>query len=507
MSERRSFSLGEAIDRAISPFAPVTAAKRTAARIGLQAVRQYEAASHGRRTAGWRRPATSADAENAWAARTLRFSARDLERNNKYAASMIRQFAATAWADGIAPQFHHKAKTVRQKAQDSWDRWAESKVDGQDDFYGVGKPLTRRLVTDGEALIGWRADKDGPDGRIRGMEADYLDDSRLSEATTDGGRIVQGVQTDASGDRSAYWLFDHHPGDILLPSSRQSMPVPAEHIDHVYERLRFDQARGVSWFAPLALTLRDIGDIEDAVRLQRKVQACLAMIITPGDGNAASPLTSEQHDQAEGKPSLENMRPGMVVRLKPGETASSVIPTSTGDGVDFIRQQLAAVCANMVPYYLATGDTIGATYTSLRAANLGSHALLDDVQKNVLIPRYVRPAIDRRIRRAVLETGDRRLLDCGISYALPIRRVVDPVKDLMAELIEIRAGLKTLSKALAERGLNPEEHLRSIAEMNDLIDLLKLALDSDPRRLTDAGVLQLAAAAGGIAAGATTSAN
>jgi capsid protein len=123
---------------------------------------------------------------------------------------------------------------------------------------------------------------------------------------------------------------------------------------------------------------------------------------------------------------------------------------------------------------------------------LGSWALLDDWQQNVFIPHLVRPAAIRRMRRLALETGDQRYLDVGIEYALPVRRFVDPIKDLLAEVMEIRSGLKTLSKSLAERGLATDQQLQEIARINDKLNQLDLVLDTDPRRVNDAGALNAA---------------
>jgi capsid protein len=181
------------------------------------------------------------------------------------------------------------------------------------------------------------------------------------------------------------------------------------------------------------------------------------------------------------------------VRLQNGESATVINPTPSATNVEFIRQQIAAVSANMVPYHLMTGDVSQANYSGLRAAMNGSYALVDDWQQNDVIPLLCRPMVTRRMRRLAFETGDRRYLDVRASFALPVRRLVDPIKDLMGEIMEIRAGLKLISKGLAERGINAEDHMRQIAEMNTLIDTLGLALDSDPRRLTDSGVLQAAA--------------
>ena len=485
-------SFGDLIDSAIEPFAPGWAARRRSVRVGLEAVRQYDAATKGRRTKGWKRPSSSADAENANGLILLRNGAQDLVRNNKYAAAGVRQIVANMIGDGIAVQLRHDDPQVQRIAQDDWDRWAEGKVDGNGDFYEYQKLTARGVIVSGETLATWHADGDGPDGRLQGLEGDYLDLSRTMR-TTAGGRIVQGVEFDATNLRSAYWLFADHPGDVILGSGAASAPIAAEHVDHVFERLRFGQTRGVSWLSSVAMTLRDVGDIEDAVRMQQKVQACLGLVLTPGEGSKGSPLAAQGSGEQRQERGVEALSPGLIFRTQPGETVHTINPTQSGGAVEFIRQQLAGVSANMAPYHLMTGDVSQANYSSLRAAMLGHWALLDDWQQNVIIPHAVRPAIDRRMARLALATGDRRYLSLKVSYALPVRRFVDPVKDLMGELIEIRAGLKLLSRSLAERGINADDHLRELAKMNKLIDDLGLALDSDPRRLTDSGVLQVAA--------------
>lgn len=485
---------GEMIDRAIEPFAPTWTAQRIAARAGIAAYRQYDAAAFGRRGRGLKRPNTDADAENARAVARLRGAGYEMFRNNKYVNSAVRHMVADAVGDGIAPQFAHTDKAVAQKAQDHWNRWAESKVDGEDDFYGYEKIATQTTIIGGEALTVWRDGAGVPNSRISGLEGDYLDQAK-QEDRADGSRIVQGVEFDRGHDRTAYWLFDRHPGSMALLSTYKSAPVSAQYVDHLYDRQRFGQTRGVSWLASVALDLNDIGDIEDAVRMQQKVQACLGLILVPGSGEGTSPLSTT--GQAKPEPTRtgrleESVSPGMIYRAQQGDQVQTINPSQSGGAVDFIRQQLAAASATLAPYHRMTGDVTQANYSSLRAAMLGQWALLDDWQQNIIIPRLVKPAVQRRMWVAALETGDRRVLDCTVSYALPVRRFVDPIKDLMAELIEIRSGIKTLSRSLAERGINTEEHLRAIKQVNDLIDDLGLALDSDPRRLTDAGVLQVA---------------
>lgn len=494
-------AFGDLLDGAIAQLSPSWAASRVAARSHLEAahsardgIRQYDAAARDRRTQGWNRAATSADGENAMQRQTVAWAGHDLARNNKYAAAAVRQLVATVWGDGIAAQITHPVKRIQQRAQDAWNRWAEGRVDGFGDWYGHGKLAVREMIVGGEGLTLWQPDRTGPNGLVVGLEGAQLDTSR-NLMLRDGGRVVQGVQFDAHGIRTGYWIFSEHPNDPVRGSvSVQSRFIPAEHIDHLFERLRFRQTRGVSWLGAVAMTLRDIGDIEDAKRLQEKVQACLALIVQPGEQQSTSPFGQQQPGRQDGpgRPLEETMRPGMIARLQPGETASAINPTPSATTVDFVRQQLAAVSANMVPYHLMTGDVSQANYSGLRAAMNGSYALIDDWQQNEVIPLQCRPAVMRRMQRLVLETGDSRFMQIGLRFALPVRRMVDPVKDLMGEIMEMRAGLKLLETGLGERGINADEHMGRLKAMNDTIDRLGLALDIDPRRVTDSGVLQAA---------------
>lgn len=487
-------AISEFFDRLIEPFNPRAVVRRIGARQGLALIRQFDASTPSRRTRNWSRPQTDADAES-WRARArLRASGHDLVRNNKYIAAAVRHLVADVIGDGITPHFQHADPAVAQKADAEFRRWAEKPVDGHADFYGFQKTAGWETVVGGEMLTIWKADATGPDGRIEGVEGDQLDESRL-ENLPDGGRIVQGVQFDADNNRTAYWLFDRHPGGMwLMTPNFLSHPISADHVDHCYERTRFGQTRGVSWLAAVALDAKDIGDIEDAVRIQQKVQACLGLVLTPGEDQETSALSADGAQTINSQTGRleETITPGMIYRARKGETVNSIIPTSAGGAVDFIRQQLAAISATLAPYHRMTGDVSQANYSSLRAAMLGQWALLDDWQQNVFIPHLVRPAVMRRMRRLALETGDKRYLDLNVSYALPVRRFVDPVKDLMAEIMEIRAGLKTLSKSLAERGIATDDQLNEIARINGQLNELDLVLDTDPRRVNDMGALNAA---------------
>lgn len=498
-------NLGEFIDQVIAPFAPRLARRRAAERMAYDQVRQFDAAAFGRRTQGWKRPGTSADAEIRRALPALRNGSRELRRNNKFAAAAIQQTVAHLIGDGIAPRAVHADPKVAAAAQADWDSWADGPVDGLNNFYGVQLLATGGMVEGAETLVVWSPDDTGPDGRVRVLEGDWLDSSKRVE-TQGAGRIDQGIEYDAKGDRAAFWLYDRNPGDLGgfggmggFGYGGASSRFDAAHVDHLFRQDRPGQTRGVPWLAPVMMDLRDVADLQDATLMKKKVEACLALILTPPEsGGPSTPFDNVDASasapvQGEPQRATDTLRPGMVLRARPGETAHTLAPTSSGDGVEFSKQQLMGVAANLVPYHFMTGDPSQSNYSSTRALSLPFWANLDTWQQHTVIPRICDPAWRRRMARLALATGDKRFLAVKAVWAPPMRRQNDPIKDGAGELMEIRNGLKSMAHALTARGLNPETHLAEIAAFNAMADALKLAFDTDPRRLTDAGMLQATA--------------
>lgn len=487
------------IDSIIEPWAPSRVRRRMAERMALHEMRQYDAAARGRRTDGWRRTGSSADREVRGAIKGLRNGSRELVRNNKYAAAALRQMTANVVGDGITARMTHSNKSIAKRAQAEWDRWAESRIDGREDHYGQQKLLFRSVAEGGESLAVWAPGPSGPDERCFIMEGDLLDDTKEVDRLPNGGRIVQGVEYDSDGMRAAYWLFDKHPGD-LTGYHGTSKRFEAAHVDHVFESLRPGQTRGVSWFAPVAMTLRDGADYADAILMKRKVEACLALVLTPPEsGEPTGPFSEAKGEgsgagggKAEGgrRGSGEQIRPGMVFRARPGETATTLNPSSGGDGTDFYRQELKGVSANLVPYFLMTGDPSQSNYSSQRALMLGFWANLDDWQWNMMVPQFCLPAVQRRMRWLAAKTGDRRFLDVKPKFATPVRRLLDPGKDLAALERELRLGVVSYPDMLSARGIDPEEHIQSMAAFYKMADDKGIVLDGDPRRTARSGTLQ-----------------
>jgi capsid protein len=96
----------------------------------------------------------------------------------------------------------------------------------------------------------------------------------------------------------------------------------------------------------------------------------------------------------------------------------------------------------------------------------------------------------------------------AVEWHTPKWAWVDPEKDVRAEIMAIRAGLKARSMSINETGLDEEEVDAQIARDNERTDRLGLVLDSDPRK-TDArgqaaNVLETGGGGEGLDSGAPT---
>jgi lambda family phage portal protein len=497
------------LDRALLAISPERALARMTARAQAQALveaaRAYEGASRDRRLGNWRASAAGPRAEGDSGRDLLRYRARDMAQNNKAVAAAKLQFQGQTVGAGITPRAVGGTKAQRKKANDAWKRFVDTcDADGMQDYHGLLSLTAGSMFVDGEVLHLWRDSDGAPWGKIRVLEVDHLDDTQAILARGRNERIVNGIEFDDFGSRQAYWLYKSHPGENnALNLSGESTRIDAKNVDHFFHVARPGQIRGVSWLAPSIVALRGIDDVTEATIWRKRIEACIGLIVRSPEGQGPLPAVGAQSAGDNGRRE-ETLAPGKILRFGPGEDTESFQPSSSGDTVEFIRSQLYAFCATTgVAYHEITGDASQANYSSMRAAKIAGYVLIDMLQWLVLAPR-VKAAWRRVMWREWAMTGV-DLRGVGCEPAMPVRPWVDPLKDIMAKVLEIRAGLQSQPDALAERGINHEDFVGEAADWFKVIDALGLIFDTDPRKVNDAGALQSAVKAQGASAGASQS--
>lgn len=469
------------LDRALASVAPVWALRRLHARMLYdEAARAYDAARPSRGSKGWSTPASSAAEEIGPQLAMLRNRSRDLVRNNTWGIKIRRQLPAHIVGTGVTPRCTDGSERTRKRALQHWKDWAE----GTDLETGIGfdgqQGLVAGTVTEsGECLVVWEPSNRAPGGwRTRVLEPDYLDETYCEESRNGSGRIVNGVEFDASGARVAYHLFREHPGDsmrIFLGGASARIRIDAQFVDHIFEVLRPGQVRGVPWLAASALRLRDTDDYLEAERWRKKIAAALAVFVISGASPAQSGLGAVRTEtDADGASrGLERIAPGTIKRLRPGEDVRLSTPPADSGMMDYLKAEMLAVSAGVgVPYAELTGDLSNANYSSMRLGKIEFWALLDVWQWSM-----VRPMLLARAWARVQGSGPMPGIPCAWSF--PKRVWVDPAKEIQAEKDAIRSGLKSQPDAIAERGDDWHELLAEQAAFLEEARRLGVRLDTD----------------------------
>lgn len=468
------------------------------AAIEVLRARSYDGARAPRRSMGWGH-GQSANGAISPALTKLRDRARDLVRNTPM-ARVPDVLAAHIVGTGIVPVSRTGNKAVDAKVNKLFADWQKVAIaSGEVDYYGSQALAVRSMVEGGDALA--RFLPRSSDSRlpvplqIRLMEGDQLDESKSGiPGRTPNTSTTLGVEYDEDGARTGYWVRKVHPGDpFTLRGGLESVFVPARDIAHIYRPLRIGQVRGVSWFAPIMLTARDLADYTEATIVKARVESCFAGFVTSADpgmpANLAAATKASAPRERQGDTELS---PGMISRLEPGETISFAQPSSSNSFEAFVLNAAMSVAAGVgITYDQLTGDLRQANYSSLRAGKIEFRALVRQFQHLLIIPKLCQPTWDWFVEMAVL-AGKLPLRKGGYpcSWIAPGFEPIDPLKDLKADMLAVRSGRMTWDEFVAEWGNDPQTQLDELERINREFDERGIVLDIDPRKMSAAGTVQ-----------------
>lgn len=470
-------------DKIVTAINPHAGLKRAMVR---KAIRGFEAADRGRRTAGWRASSTDSNAEIRHGQALLRDRARDMRRNNPYAERGISAIATNVVGYGIVPDPIGRTRQ-KKRALELWQQWAETPAcdfEGRCNMYGLQNLVMQTVAESGEALVRrfWTPGLNVLNFQLQVFEADYLDNSR-DVANADGSYTADGISFDKAGRRVGYWMFPHHPGaqgrvPIL---THVSTLIPAEDIAHIFFSKRPGQTRGYTWLAPVMLRMRNFDEMEDAVIEQAKVAACFAAFVHTDADTIAGP-------QSEKPDLIERVEPGMIERLGENENITFGTPPVFSGYEPYSKQSLRATSIGLgIPYEVLTGDLAGVSFTSGRMGWLEFGRNIDTWRWQMLVPQMCDRVWGWFNEAAMISSGG-FTESIRSTWVAPRRDLIDPTKELEAYEKEMRLGGLSYSGMLKERGINDTEaHVAQIVEDNALLDNAGLVFDGDPRNVAKAG--------------------
>lgn len=484
------------LDKIIGAVAPEAGLRRHQARQALEAIRGYDAAQNGRRTASFRRGEQSANANLSRALPALRERSRELVRNTFIGSRVLDLHATHIVSPDLSVRFSGSGPAVRQ-AQALWDEWAKvCDIEGETNFTGLLALAVRASLEGGDALVRM-LDRPLKDGRpvplaLHVGEGDLIDESRDADSALSGTRRARlGVELGEHDERLGYWLHRVAPGEpqrVMLSGLPLSELLSRDQVCHLYRRLRPGQVRGVPLFAPVLMAARDFADVMDALVVKSRLEASIGVYIKSNE--AAAGLGAAVTDKAPGDSTrLEQIRPGLIKYLRHGEEMQAFAPASNTAFEPIARASLMGIAAGVgLTYHQLTGDLSQANYSSLRAGLLEHRRFTADLQWHMLAPQVLNRIIARFIDRAILAGRLRpRAGGYPVEVIMPAHEPVDPKKDLEADILAVRAGRMSPQDFIGAWGRDWRAVMAEYAEFFAEADKVGAIFDTDARNRTRTG--------------------
>lgn len=487
--------IARALDRAIGVFAPAWAAKRMQLRATMSQIESftggagagYDAGKTTRLNCGSRKANLNENAIPQGQIHQLRAQAWNQYRNNPHGRKIVRSLQAKVIGRGLTP--HSQATKAdgtahvefRARAQALWTSIGD-RIDyrgrpgrGGDSLAQIQKAALRAVILDGEILF--RLRPLGPAEQLRRqlplplvlqlIHAERLDASR-TEVGANGTRTYRGIEFNADGERTAYWILDYHPSDPVAGTDNLSRRIPAAEIGHLFLSDDVDQMRGVTWFCSLLTQMRDTADYQHNELVNSAMSACfVAGIRRPSGGASAIGLNGPSDwdlTDVNGNP-VNNLAPGMFLNLgRDGEFDSLRPERSMSNPEAWIGHLVRSVAAGApgIKASTLTGDYRNSSFSSERSADNDVWPEVEEVQ-DWFAAEFCQPIYEEVTATAVTaglfdgvvsaeEFAARRDDFLRATWQGPICRSIQPTADAEASRMRVKGATSSPQRETAMLG-------------------------------------------------------
>ncbi len=411
---------------------------------------------------------------------------RDLVRNNPHAKSAVRVLSAASVRYGITPKFPSGNKRAQAAMEKAWARWIRlADVTGQHDFYGLMHRIDWQFWEVGECFIRLHVLPDAEAialGLEIPLQLEIIESEQVATETftaPNGNRVIAGIEVNRRGRKIAVWAYAQNAEDPITMGVREKVRLPlfdgtSGEILHVANPMR-GNLRGEPGLAVAGTRLEALDVYSRALLTRAQVEACFSGFLKTASTSAAAnggmpidpAIGPTSAPDKPGGPRRLHMKPGVIQELFPGEDIVFANPQTSGGLEVFARETLRAIATGIgVPYELMTGDLSDVSYTSFRAGTLQFRDQVEMHQWLVLIPQLCLPVVMLWSFLGYLKGKWDVMAPDGMDWGLPKPNSVDPVKDAMALLIELKAGVTDFAQVKADRGEDWRKTVDTIAEIN-----------------------------------------
>lgn len=461
------------IDRAIGYVSPVAGMRRQMARAALDRRSQPQA---GRSFGKARRVPFGVNTGNPDDARPKQYVSRErilrLVAENPFARKALSALlnSIVGWGITGAPG---GSKALRTAFAD-WIKLCD--FQGRRDLYGLQELWVRSMLRDGEVFIArrWRNNVEGIPLRLQTFDKGMLATWKV------GANIERGIEYDGDGVPIAYHFARARKGTRWATDN--TIRLPAEDVIHLFHDEFVGQSEGVSIFDSV---IKRLGDVEEGIEaevVKANISACLVgfRYRTPTDTGEDESIGMPVDNTPSDQPPVEELVPGMVETLDPGEQITFSNPPKTGGIGDLARIALLASSAGVgVTYEQMTGDLSNVNFSSYRAGALEFKRTVGRLQYLTLIP----VCLDRVwgwFLQAGIDFGRFANKPVPIKWTPPPFESIDRLGDAEADIVEMQAGLESRENLLSSRGYDQDEIIEQISAGMAKQKAAGLAFKGDP---------------------------
>ena len=436
----------------------------------------------------WRSTILSADRETQVDARILRGRARDLTKNNPYAARYLDLLDTNViGAKGI--QLEPTTKTsagkldveTNEAIKEAWNEWGENpSLDGKMSWLELTQTMIRMVAQDGEVFVRKVRTKEG--FKIQLIDADFLDIA-LNSSTNNtsgiriaqGNRLVQGIEVDKNGVPKWYHFYVVHPDGIAtgvnLPKNKRER-VNAKDVIHLMKnKNRVSQTRGITWLAPVMWSLHMLVKLQEGELVATRTAANKMGFIETAAENVV-PYIPDPADDVDGQfvPEQMEAQPGVIERLPAGDKFVSWDPTHPSTAFEsFVRIILQSIATALnISYSTLSGDPNRESFSS---AKLHQNKEVDHFKcLQGWVARVVYQNVYEAWLRDAILSGDLKLRSKQVSDFKDVKWIgkafpsLDSDKESKGVDRMVALGLTTRTAEAAALGSDFRRNIQLIAE-------------------------------------------
>jgi lambda family phage portal protein len=429
----------------------------------------------------------SADTLSARELKHLWNRSHHLCRNNPAAVTARNRLIAHWVGTGL------KVKWSNSVIQKAWDQFAKNpSLDGYGNLHSMETLWAGSYFESGEVftrmMVQRRPDCPVP-LKLQVIEAEQLDPLYF---LPDG--VRHGIKFDAFGKPVEYNFWNHHPNEMRIGEVLKRTSIPAQDVLHIFMRERPGQWRGIPKLTPALLAIYEMDELTDATLVRQKAAQAIGWIIKKQNSGALPLLgnigDAPPQDVEEVGNRIQKILPGGVHYLEADEDFEFASTSDIGNNLITLLEhqwRLIASCLD-VTYEQLTGDLSGVNFSSIRAGLIEFRRRVAMTQLLIFVTQGLGPLADRfqELSKLYLSAN---AANATFKIIFPKTEWVDPLKDVQADIAEIRAGLATMEEKLYERGVEDiEAHIKQIGKeqgYNIVVDSNPVHNTQDKTEVTD----------------------